>query len=139
MGMDVIGTDATNERGTYFNANVESWGALRTYCESVSPDLTGKVKHGQSNDGDGLNAEDSRALAEDLQAELDSGRTASYIWEREMYLALLRVCKVIGEKPCNQCQGKGTERRWDTYYSLSASTVQQFADFLRDCGEFEIH
>ena len=66
MGMDVYGKNATSEAGKYFRRNIFGWPPLWGYCEYLAPELTSKVKYGYTNDGDGLNAEDSKALGEML-------------------------------------------------------------------------
>ena len=100
MGMDVIGVNATTERGEYFRNNVWSWRPLWNYCTELAPELCGNV-NGDSNDGDGLSAEGADDLAVVLFNELASGRTAEY--EKEYR-------KMISELPrhkCTHCEGTG--------------------------------
>ena len=40
---------------------------------------------------------------------------------------------------CNACQGAGKSASWATNYPFKTSNVQEFAEFLLDCGGFEIH
>jgi hypothetical protein len=39
---------------------------------------------------------------------------------------------------CNGCNGEGKKDAWDTNYSLDLEDLEQFADFLENCGGFEI-
>ena len=74
MGMDVIG----KKEGSYFRNNVWWWRPLWNYCLKVSPTICGKVENAQSNDGDGLNADDSKALASILKNCIEDGTCEQY-------------------------------------------------------------
>ena len=43
-----------------------------------------------------------------------------------------------GNLPCNACGGTGRVRPFETNYGFDVDTVREFAEFLRDCGGFEI-
>lgn len=149
MGMDVYGKNATSEKGQYFRNNCWWWRPLWNYCQSVSY-VAQQVEYGQSNDGDGLNAEDAVLLAETLQAEIDSGRCLQYEQEYRDHLAALpdeecNLCNGTGTRTdaivqgkCNGCEGKGSRRPWQTHYPFEVENVREFAEFLRDSGGFEI-
>src|ERR1035441_4207245 len=96
MGMDVIGTNPRNQTGKYFRNNIWWWHPLWEYCSEVAPDICGRVVYGHSNDGDGLDAEASTALAQLLRNEIESGRTATYAATRESALKKLPdvVCQI---------------------------------------------
>lgn len=101
MGMDVYGKNATTQAGSYFRRNVWGWRPLWDYCLSMHEDLAGKVEYGHSNDGDGLDADDSVALAERLRNDVISGDAQRYIDERNRFLAEM-------ERPtCEWCNGTG--------------------------------
>lgn len=149
MGMDVYGKNATSEKGQYFRNNVWWWRPLWNYCLSVSY-VAQQVEGGHYNNGDGLDADDAKMLAETLFAEINAGRTLQYEQEYTAFLKALPdeecdLCKgsgfrtdaiVTGE--CNGCQGKGQRRPWDTHYPFSVENVREFAEFLQDSGGFEI-
>ena len=103
MGMDVMGKSPTTEQGEYFRNNWWWWRPLWAYCVEVAPDLCGRVNAG-SNDGDGLNAEDSAELSRILFERIDSGHTAE--WEREYNEWRARLPRV----DCNWCRGTGVRR-----------------------------
>lgn len=171
MGMDVYGKKPTNETGEYFRRNVWGWHPLWGYCEDVHPELVESVRHGHSNDGDGLDAEDSERLSVALLADLADGTVDNYIVERRKHLASLerpecKYCEGTGirsdeigiqhgqpEKElsleesiflgrthgyCNGCNGEGKTDAWETHYYLERDDIQEFAEFLADCGGFEI-
>ena len=81
MGMDVYGKKPTNETGEYFRRNVWGWRPLWECVESVVPDLATKVEYRQSNDGDGLVAEDSIALGKALLTAVEKGEVEKWIDE----------------------------------------------------------
>lgn len=40
---------------------------------------------------------------------------------------------------CNGCEGVGTTAHWACNYPFSVDNVQEFAEFLLECGGFRIH
>lgn len=158
MGMDVYGKKALSEEGKYFRNNVWWWRPLANYCQRIAPAIASKCKHWQTNDGAGLNAEDSVLLADALQAELDSGRTQIYEDQYRARLAAMPDEKcwlcggtgvrsdiplrgpgtILGGRQCNGCNGSGHRRPDETHYPFEAENVREFVTFLRACGGFEI-
>jgi len=158
MGMDVMGKAPENQTGEYFRANVWYWHPLWGYVADEHPYYAAKVKYAHSNDGDGLNAEDSAALADLLDKDIESGKLTAYIFEYEQEMAALpdeecTICEGRGwrdddmavkfgfggpDKPCNGCDGKGQRRPFGTSYYMDAEVMKEFAGFLRFCGGFEI-
>jgi hypothetical protein len=153
--MDVKGKKPTTEAGEYFRNSVWWWRPLWDYCEQVAPEICSKVKLGQSNDGDGLDARDSLRLAAILRQEIASGATAAFgRYFREEVLALppeesCEICGGTGKRRpppeagpgtewCNACLGKGKSQNQATRYAFTAGNVQDFAEFLEGCGGFEI-
>lgn len=107
MGMDVFGKQPRSKTGEYFRNSIWWWHPLADYILENSPqELTSKCRYWHSNDGDGLDDEDSKKLADHLQQLIDSGHTAA------------------------------SAGRYGRCFSVD--NVQEFADFLRDCGGFEI-
>lgn len=151
MGMDVYGKAPANKTGEYFRNNCWWWRPLWQYCEWEARDLAAKVKNAQSNDGDGLGAEDSLALAKALRSALADGRTAKYVETYRQAMESLPMEKCVHchgngirndryvKGPCNACYGAGKVKHFGTHYPFSAENVEQFADFLESCGGFEIN
>jgi hypothetical protein len=101
MGMDVYGKNPTSKVGKYFRRNVWGWHPLWGYVEDVHPEIASLVKYGHSNDGDGLDEEDSRRLAELLTTDLEIGLVDKYVEERNKALADLPL------EPCGLCDSTG--------------------------------
>jgi hypothetical protein len=159
MGMDVGGCNPKTVEGEYFHNNWWAWRPLAQYCQEVAPEITGHCKHWDSNDGDGLSGQDSLALADSLQKEIDSGRCKRWAELRASALERLPnepcfICEGTGiRKPthergagdavtgvkCNACKGDGYLRPWDCHYGFSVENVQAFVVFLRSCGGFRLH
>ncbi len=149
MGMDVYGKNATSEKGKYFRNNVWWWRPLWHYCLEVS-EVARNVKHGHYNDGDGLNEEGAMDLAFALESELLAGRTAEYAAAYRQRLDALPLedcdlCHATGTRndqyvqgKCNKCHGEGKVKQFETWYPFSVENVQEFVEFLKDCGGFEI-
>jgi hypothetical protein len=148
MGMDVHGKRPKSETGAYFRNNVWHWHPLADYCQEPAPQYAGLAWH--TNDGEGLSAQDSVKLADILQAKIDDGSCAKFERDRKEALELMPdeecyLCKGTGTRndairqgTCNKCKGVGHVRPMDTWYGFSVQNVQEFANFLRDCGGFEI-
>ena len=100
MGMDVSGRKPTTKQGEYFRNNVWWWWhPLASYICEVAPNIADHCDYWQTNDGDGLNAEDSAALADKLQQEIDSSRTERF--------ALIHAAwqELTPNDPCELAQG----------------------------------
>jgi len=147
MGMDVCGKNPDTEEGEYFRNNVWHWHPLWEYCRHVAPALTEKVIYGHSNDGDGLDAEDSKRLATCLEQRIENGEAAAYVTERDKTFAALPdefcwLCGGTGMKAgspkCSRCNGTGRAQPWEIEYSLDVENIENFARFLAHCGGFEI-
>jgi hypothetical protein len=170
MGMDVTGKKPTSKTGEYFRNNCWWWHPLWHYCQEIAPWVREIVIYAQFNDGDGLKtAKDSRKLADALQAELDSGRTAVYAkkYNADMEAIPDEKCdlcegcgirrdsvgvvngftnRIVENGPrrgetgwCNGCDGVGHKRPSETSYPFGEDNVREWVAFLRDCGGFEIH
>lgn len=96
MGMDVCG-----KSGAYFRRNIWGWRPLAECVRHIAPDTSRKCKHWFSNDGDGLNARQSKALAVILETALGDGTIAAYIAKRNARLATLT------DETCITCHGTG--------------------------------
>ena len=115
MGMDVYGNAPTTESGEYFRNNVWWWRPLWSYCETVAGDLLADVD-GQTNSGDGLDADQAAVLAARLREEIDSGATAKYAAAYRHDLSLLprencRYCDATGIRTDEVGQNAGMPSR----------------------------
>lgn len=170
MGMDVIGKDASSEKGEYFRNNVWYWRPLWNYCIEVAPDLCEDIS-GHYNDGDGLGKLDATILGNRLFAEIGSGNTKKYEDAHNQRIADLprhscKHCEGTGVRTdsvgqdmgmptralddvvaiavgrthgwCNACNGEGLVDDWEANYPFTVENVREFAEFLVDCGGFQI-
>lgn len=155
MGMDVYGINPSDENGEYFRNNVWYWRPLWDYCLDKYPAIAGKVKYGHSNDGDGLNAEDSYKLGLLLNQDLQSGIVKKYEQDYKNYVDNLpkdtcHICKgtkmffyedIDGndqERECNNCDEEGLTQNDLHHYPFSENNVKEFAQFCIHSGGFKI-
>ena len=171
MGMDVFGKNPANKVGEYFRRNVWGWRPLWDYVMEQHPELGELVKHGYSNDGDGLNKQNSLLLAKKLEDDLQTGSAQKYIQARNERLASLpledcKYCEATGVRSdevgvengmpdrelreeqrivlgrdkgwCNGCDGVGQVQSFFCSYYLDTEDIEEFAQFLKACGGFEI-
>jgi hypothetical protein len=104
MGMDVYGKEPSSETGKYFRRNAWRWRPLATMACTLCPKETAGCTYWQSNDGDGLDAAGSRALADSLQDKINQGAVRAYIEIRDAELKGLR------DEDCDLCHGTGIRR-----------------------------
>lgn len=164
MGMDVYGIKPKTSKGEYFRNNVWWWHPLWTYCCYTCPELTNKVESGHDNSGDGLDAVDSRRLGFIIQESIASGAAQEYVDEYNKDTAtlpdepcfcvkesLMEIFTISGDIPfpkssgnkkpnpeCHTCSGSGMQRNWNANYHIDVENIQNFAEFLIDCGGFQI-
>ncbi len=150
MGMDVFGEEPLNSKGEYFRNNVWFWRPLWNYCLDFHPDPASKVKDGHTNSGDGLNSEDSIKLGNLLKKDLLLGKIKSFedkYTQRIESLPLEKctICDGTGVRndsfvqgTCNACSGKCEVKSFESHYPFVESNVEEFAEFLVNCGGFRI-
>ena len=113
MAMDVIGLNPTEIEGRHFRRNIVCWHHMWDVIANVYPELAKKIKYPYSNDGDGLNSEDSILLSELIGDDLalEHNNLSNYIYTN------------LSQK------------------NISVPDLTDFSDlvfFLQDCGGFEI-
>ena len=103
MGMDVFGTNPATEEGKYFRNNVWWWRPLWIYSCDIGSEIIDSqtAEEGHMNMAAGLNAEQASKLAELLQEEIDSGRTAQY----ESHINEVRAS--LPREDCKWCNATG--------------------------------
>jgi len=144
MGMDVYGKNPKNEKGKYFRNNVWWWHPLWEYVEHAFPDIAEKVEYAHSNDGDGLNAKDSKILATKLKKHIKDGKVADYSKERQEAIELGKIEHLQQTKQKAIEEGKDEkellkqEYYWPEHYHFNVENVAEFAEFLDNCGGFSI-
>ncbi len=111
MGMDVLGRKPKSETGASFECKAPIWAVLWCYYELPAPAIAAKVERADSNDGDGLGADDAEALARALRAHIANGHAAAFSTRvaEDFYIGLFEV--------------------W---------FLREFVEFLEACGGFVI-
>lgn len=152
MGFDVYGIAASSEAGEYFRNNVWWWRPLWGYICETCPDILTQedMREGTLNGGHVIHQAKARKLHERLTQLIETGAVKRYETERNEELNSLsdETCDLCGgtgkrndkyvKGDCNGCEGKGRVRPWETHYPFDEENVKEFADFLTDCGGFEI-
>lgn len=164
MGMDVYGQSPTSTTGRYFRNSMGWWAGLAQFLVTCYPTLTAACEYWGSNDGDGLDAPASAALANAIDRDMHSGQVDDYAAEHARMCAGLPdhqcdLCEGTGvrtdaighrygfDKPrdratgrggCNGCHGTGRQGHPLAEIPFSTDNVRAFAAFLHDCGGFQI-
>ena len=91
MGTDIYGKNPTSAVGEHFHRSKWGWDPLWVMCDDLFPELATRIEVGYAhlNDGYGLNAVDSEALADALNEAVADGRVAAWVAERDETLASL--------------------------------------------------
>ena len=150
MGMDVYGIEPYTEEGKYFRANVWMWRPLWDYvCDVCSIDDETRER-GHYNDGHVIDEDAATSISMMLRSLLKSGVVQKYAKHREKRLAALpdeqcKYCEGTGQRndklvqgTCNVCGGKCTVRPFETRYPFDIKWIEEFAEFSRQSGGFEI-
>lgn len=150
MGMDVYGEAPLSDKGEYFRNNVWWWRPLWNYIGGLGLLSGADLEQGHNNGGHLIPAAQSVEIADRLDAEVASGRCATYAAKYQASLDALPdepcdLCSGTGKRTdmevkdgCNKCHGKKTVRPFDTYYPFSVENVQEFALFANNSGGFRI-
>lgn len=152
MGFDLHGIKPKNDSGTYFRNNCWWWRPLWNYiCRECSDIITIDIaESGHYNDGKIVD----KALAEKISKRLDSLLWKGEVkkWEKEyaeyiksLPLILCELCKGTGVRndnilkgKCNGCDGKGKREDIASSYPFSKENVEEFSEFCKNSGGFEI-
>ena len=137
-------------KGIHLRSSVWSWRPLWNYCYAVADDIIDEVTYqkGHENSGAGLNSKDARLLGNRLLQQIREGKTIQYQASYEQYLNDLPdedcvVCKNNNrghrkKKECKVCKKTGKKTNFNKSYEFDIDHVKEFAEFLLECGGFEI-
>ena len=131
MGMDIFGIMPRSEKGIELHGNHEWWREIADYCHRVAPELCKSCRHWYTNDGDGLNEVSAVALAKILRASINDHTIEDYA----------RALVAVDERTTK----RGEIAEMEPFVESEAAAdfaflkkIAKFADFLEDCGGFEI-
>jgi len=136
--------------GDYFRNNVWWWRPLWTYCERVCGDLLTQEEweHGSWNDGHEYDADICKEMARLLQETIDNGECKKYQddykeWQNSLEPEICARCNGNNrghnkKKECNVCDNTGVKENWNASYPFDVENVQNFVNFLRECGGMSI-
>jgi hypothetical protein len=141
MGMNVYGNAPKNDAGEYFRANIWCWHPLADYIATVAPDIASACRDWHSNEGYGLNANQSVKLADVLRDEIASGRATRYVHRRKTTASRDKEDnKHLASISAHflEIQSTGVEIYPEPRSTLEVCVIERFAHFLENCGGFEI-
>ena len=121
MGMDVSGIKPTSQEGEYIRFSMWSWPNVINFAKIVAPEEFSKIEYPYSNDGSGLNAEDSRKMGEKILNSINTEVMIQYL-------------QYIPERPKSYKNGKITA----TSKFCDPDRIEEFGKFLISCGGFQI-
>jgi hypothetical protein len=125
MGFDIYGNAGK------FSRNNWGWYRIAKLCLRIAPEICASCKHWYSNDDDGLDDAGALALADALQAAVDSGSLGYEFWlDKQECLAEYKRLMASNLKFPNFEPPPA-----DGYLKPS---VLEFIEFLRHCGGFQI-
>jgi hypothetical protein len=134
MGFDIMSGNDRFPVGSYW------WVTLANYSRHIAPTHTAACRHWDSNDGDGLSADQARQLGAELQRSVDDCGVDAYA--RQLFAMLYKENSVPSwartsdelfdrdELPRHE-----QERRFVNEF---VSEVQRFIAFLLTCKGFAI-
>lgn len=160
MGMDVYGIQPKNKKGEYFRAAIWAWGPIYNImcyaCEIYSLCDARTLELMCSNDGAGLdNQEDCNRLADAMSDILNDPRTLeehglqvsgdgtgkettySYPIKGDSFVCHLPTSRLLSYK-----EAKKLNYPLDDLISSSHTNrehVEEFIEFLRNCGGFQVN
>lgn len=134
MGMDVCGKVDAGP-GAYFRASIWSWPGVWQAAIDAAPEIAAKVEHPWSNDGDGLGADDARALGDALLRYLGDDEVGR---ERETVSVYPGGAETQVAEVFASLFGIPTMNEGESAFQTDRDHVRRFAIFLQQCGGFEI-
>ena len=138
MGMDVFGIEPTADTGRYFRASIWQWRPLWEQMKALCGDfLSDEMLAAMAyNDGAGPREQSTcTKIADRLEQWLHTDSRSKFVIDREQ--TSLRVasngclvsCETLSEEE---------ESNSKSPYSVTRQEIEEFIEFLRDCGGFSV-
>lgn len=143
MGMDVYGKAAKSEQGKYFRSNIWSWPTILDAIAATGVLPAEMVEHMAYNDGAGPDEEQSIALADALDAYLDSViASGSFVSDDSQYAKMgtaTIAIEMLGMVKGLIKEGEITSSNpSEATFSADVEFLREFAAFCRDSGGFSV-
>jgi hypothetical protein len=135
MAMDVIGRKPKNKKGEYFQSNVWSWCPILSLMQDSGVCSDKEIKGMSFNEGVGP-MEQARCdrIADFIEGKLESSRgLETFALETGSGVRVDRNGKVLHPEEI----ARGVESF--SPYRTNRNHLQDFVEFLRNCGGFEVH
>jgi hypothetical protein len=135
MGMDVSGRSPKTKAGEYFRANCWSWRPLHELMYKLGGDIIdAHTMNGMGfNDGEGIKTQAVCTLLADRFAIWLEQNTSGYSTDEGCHVLKGTGRFASDEDMCNP------EVATETAHSIEDSHIQEFTEFLRDCGGFMVY
>ena len=162
MGMDIYGRRPSSAAGEYYRGQWTDWHPLADCICALAPIEASACEGWHSNDGDGLDAQGSVALAEKIDSSILDGTADRYINEfhaelqKPRKLCILCAGDIVqetkdteepklaagGGRESGMCDNCGKRDQVKTSYktdtSLHINDLKYFSEFSRHSGGFSI-
>ena len=151
MGMDLSGFNPKSEKGDYFRNNCWWWRPLWDFvCDNVDVITEDDASGGHYNDGHLIDEKKCDVIVERLTELLENGYVKTYQDTRQKQLDKLpmekcEICDGSGVRndkiiqgECNGCSGTGKKEPWAKSYPFEVENVEEFVEFVKDSGGFQI-
>jgi DnaJ-class molecular chaperone len=154
VSFNLVADGPEKEDLAVFNRSAWIWHPIWEYVETHYPEISNQVKYGHSNDGDGLSGGAARDLGLKLRSDIDSGIAEKYVDKFNLFLKSLEDvtcprCLGFGlnrigilrsaSSQCIKCEGSGRSRPPVCSYFMVLGDLEEFSNFLVNCGGFRIH
>ena len=147
MSMDIYGKTPASEAGRHFKANNYYWSQLAELCFLAAPKVAQKCTDWGLNNGDGLEAEDSKVLGEALGHPLDEDALARSLADASPEALKLLYFEWDSKEGSHLpfLMSERTEvspgdvaRAINSWRRRHEGPIIQLSNFFKDCGGFEI-
>ena len=134
MGMDLFGTAPETEAGRLFAANAHWWPPLAEMVHQADEATARRCPTWWMNDGEGLDRADSKTLGRALRQAVEKGTVGETVRRNE-----------AAWQEAEETPQRDVPARWETRdergnprTGMNRQKTLELADFLENCGGFEI-
>jgi hypothetical protein len=129
MGMDVYACNPTDPENDYFRANVWGWRPIHEFMGNACSHIYGEAldRSMSFNDGQGIPANQVEECADAMQKDLDSLKDnyPEFIETVDYEDGTVELFVPFDDE-------------WKDHYKISLSRLQEWIDFVRNSGGFQV-